>query len=138
MLNLVPRDFFSPSLRFPNVWDDEDNYWTMSSQSSGLTVSEDDKNVFVEAAVPGIDPDKVEITFDKGVLWVKGQQETEEKDKQRKFYRKASSAFSYRVAVPGEIDQNKEPEAVCKNGVMKITFAKKPEVQPKKISVRKE
>lgn len=137
MLNLVPRDFFSVP-RFPSVWDDEDDFWTMSNTPSGLTVSEDEKNVYVEAAVPGAEPEKVEITFDKGMLWIKGQQETEEKDKQKKFYRKASSLFSYRVAVPGEIDNDKEPQAVCKNGVMKIVFAKKPEVQPKRIAVKKE
>lgn len=137
MLNLVPRDFFSVP-RFPSVWDDEDDLWTVSNQPSGLTVSEDEHSVFVEAAVPGIDPEKVEITFDKGVLWIKGQKETEETNKNRKYYRKASSAFSYRVSVPGEIDQNKDPEAVCKNGVMKIVFAKKPENQPKRIVAKKE
>lgn len=133
--DLIPRSFMGTS-RWQNIFDDED--WSSFLPSSGLTVSEDQNNVFVEAAVPGLDPEKVEVTFDKGVLWIRGTQGVEEKDTQRKFYRKASSAFSYRVAVPGDIDENKEPEAVCKNGIMKVTFQKRPEVQPKKINVRKE
>jgi hypothetical protein len=48
------------------------------------------------------------------------------------------ASFSYRVAIPSDVDETKEPEATCKNGIMKVTFTKRPEVQPKKISVRKE
>ena len=139
--DLIPRSFLGPS-RWQNWLDDEAD-WSSFLPSSGLTVSEDDKYVYVEAAVPGLDPDRVEVTFDKGVLWIRGNQEDEKSGEAgsgsvRKFYRKASSAFSYRVAVPGEIDSSKEPEATCKNGVMKVAFAKTPEVQPKKITVKKE
>lgn len=137
MVNLVPRSFFNWDWpRFPSLWDEDEDFWSLSSSPSGLTVSEDDKHVFVEAQVPGIDPEKIDVTYDKGVLWIRGQQEQEEKGK--KFYRKAASQFSYRVAVPGDIDEQKEPEASCKNGVMKVTFMKKLEVQPKKIAVKKE
>jgi len=109
---------------------------SMGSISSGLSVSEDDKHVYVEAAVPGVEPDKIEVSYDKGALWIRGQQEQEKEDKNRKYYRKASSSFSYRLAVPGNIDEKKDPEATYKNGVMKITFDKIPETQPKKIAVR--
>jgi HSP20 family protein len=139
MVNLVPRAFFSP--RFPSLWDEDEDFFAglpSIQASSGLTVSEDDKNVYIEAAVPGVDPDKVEVTYDKGVVWIRGNQEKEEKDDKKKYYRKASSAFSYRVAVPGNVDEKAEPRATCKNGIMKIAFAKMPEVQPKKITVRKE
>jgi len=119
--------------RWLNLFNDSGSNW-----SSGLSVSEDDKHVYVEAAVPGIDPDKVEVTYDKGVLWIRGEQEQSKQDKDRKFYRRASSSFSYRMAVPGEIDMSKEPQATCKNGVMKVTFDKVPEAQPKKITVKVE
>lgn len=133
--DLIPRSFMGPS-RFQNWLDDED--WSAFLPSSGLTVSEDEKHVTVEAAVPGLDPEKVDVTFDKGILWIRGNKDQEEKDENKKFYRKASSSFSYRVAVPGEIDENQEPAATCKNGVMKVTFQKKPQVEPKKINVKAE
>jgi HSP20 family protein len=102
----------------------------------GLSVSEDEKNVYVEAALPGIDPKDVEITLDKGILWIKG--EAKEEEKQKKFYRKSARSFSYRVAVPGDINTKVEPNAVSKNGVMKVTFAKSPAAEPKKIAVKEE
>jgi HSP20 family protein len=132
MTDLVPYSFSSLPI-FRNFWDDEDS-WLTPSSSSGLSISEDDKSIFVEAALPGIDPKKIEVTFDKGVVWIKGEADVEEKDG-KKFYKRAASSFSYRVVVPGEIDQNSEATATYKNGVMTVTFAKLPQSQPKKIAV---
>ncbi|HSV94424.1 MAG TPA: Hsp20/alpha crystallin family protein [Spirochaetia bacterium] len=135
--DLVPSRLFPfSSLRVPSVWSDEDDWLTTASPASGLSVSEDDKNVYVEASVPGIDPKDVEITFQDGYLWIRGESSEEVKDKTRKYYRESSKSFSYRVAVPGEIDEKVEPEATSKNGVMTITFTKAPKVQPKKIQIK--
>ena len=133
--DLVPRSIFP---RIPSFWDEDEDMLSLSPASSGLSIYEDEKNVFVEAAVPGIDPKNVEVTYDKGILWVRGNQEIEEKDKNKKYYRKAARSFSYRVAVPGNIDENAEPQATIKNGVMKVTFTRIPETKPRKISVKEE
>ncbi len=130
---LIPSTVWRfPSL--PELWEDLEDIVPARGAINGLSISEDDKNVYVEAAVPGLDQKDVEVTFDKGILWVKGEKVEEEKKK--KYYRKASSAFSYRVMVPGDIDPNKEPLAQIKNGVAKITFAKSPKSLPKKITVK--
>lgn len=138
-LSIVPNSFWQfPSLRLPSLWDDDQD-WDLSSSPSGLSVSEDDKKIYVKASVPGIKPDDVEITYDpdKGVLSIAGEAKEEEEDKKRKFYRKASSSFSYRVLVPGKVDDKEEPEAICKDGIMTVTFNKVPETKPKKIAVKK-
>src|SRR3989304_507850 len=127
---LMPSAFW----RFPTLWEEDEELLPQATSISGLSISEDDKNVFVEAAVPGIDPKNVDVTFNKGILTITGEKEEEEKKK--KYYRKASSSFSYRVLVPGEIDPNKEPKAEAKNGVMVVTFTKIPESKPKKIAVK--
>jgi len=135
MTSLVPRSFFEFP-RFPSLWEDEDGFWGTASVPSGLSVSEDEKHVYVEAQVPGISPDKIDVTYDKGMLWIKGQQEQEEKGK--KYYRKAASSFSYHVRLPEGVSWSTEPQASCRNGVMKVVFEKTPEVQPKKIQVKEE
>ncbi len=136
-LDLIPRSFWNLPSRLPSIFD-EDESWASFLPSSGLTVSEDENHVYVEAAIPGVDPDTVEVTYDKGVLWIKANSEESEEDKKKKFYRKASQSFSYRIAVPGSIDEQKDPHAAHKNGIMKVTFDKMPEVQPRKIQVNKE
>src|SRR5260221_349604 len=75
-------------------WDDDDNT-PATGMTNNLSISEDDKHVFVEAAIPGVDPKDVEITFDKGMLWIKAESKHEEKDKNKKYYRRATSSFSY-------------------------------------------
>jgi HSP20 family protein len=130
--NIIPRRFW-PS-RFFEDWDEDD--LMPFSGNNAVSVYEDDKNIFVEAALPGIDPKDIDITFDKGMLWIKGEMMKEEEDKKKKFYQKASSSFSYRVSVPGEVDMKKEPEADYKNGIMTVKFAKSPEEQPKKIVIK--
>lgn len=136
--DIVPGSFWSfPSFRAPSSIFDEEDDWLTSGSPSGISISEDEKKVYVTAALPGIAEEDIDITFNKGLLWIKGDTKTEEEDKKRKFYRRATSSFSYRVAVPGEIDPNSEPEATFKNGVMAITFTKSPASQPKKISVKK-
>lgn len=135
--DLIPNKLLSfPSL--PSIWGDDDNWITAQAASSGLSVSEDEKNVYIEAALPGIDPENAEITFHDGYLRIWGKQKEEEKDKNRKYYREATKSFSYRVAVPGDIDQNAEPTATYKHGVMKVAFVKSPKVQPKKIKIQTE
>lgn len=117
------------------MWDDDDMNGIPQMHNS-ISISEDEGHVYVSVNVPGVNPDDISITFDKGILLVSAQAKEEESDKKRKFYRKAVNSFSYRIAVPGEIDNNAEPEATYKHGVMTIAFAKIPQSQPKKIAVK--
>ncbi len=135
--DLIPSRLLSfPSMRMPSIWDDEDEWFTTPSTSSGLSISEDEKNVYVEAAVPGIDPKEVEITFQDGYLWIRGETKEEEKDKARKYYRESNKSFSYRLAVPGDINEKVEPTATSKHGVMIVKFEKSPKMAPKKIQIK--
>lgn len=135
--DLVPNRILSfPSVSLPSIWNDEDDWVTAPSTPSGLSVSEDEKKVYIEASVPGIDPKNIEMTFHDGYLWLRGEMKEEEKDKKRKYYRQATKSFSYRVAVPGDIDANQEPEATYRHGVMTVSFAKSPKAQPKKIQIK--
>lgn len=101
--SLIPKNFFNfPSLSFSDVLDND--WLSVPSEKGGLSVYEDDKKVYVEAALPGIDPNDVDITYQDKYLWIRGETKTEEKDKKKKYYSRATSSFSYRVAIPGDID----------------------------------
>lgn len=132
--DIAPANFWKLSNDLRNFWEDDAWKTLVNNTPSGLSVSEDDKHVYVEAAIPGIRPQDVEITFDKGILWIKGESKKEIDN--RKVYQSMASSFSYRVAVPGDINLDIEPEATCENGVMTITFAKSPQAQPKRIAVK--
>lgn len=125
---LEPRSFWSfPRIRFPfSLFENVDDDWDLQefSSPSGLSVSEDEEHVYIEAALPGLKSDEIEMIFDKGVLWIKGEKREESEDKKRKFYRRAMRSFSYRLAVPGDVDETKEPRATCRHGVIRVEFQK--------------
>lgn len=133
-LDLVPSNFWRISNDLRNFWEDDAWKTLVSNTPSGLSISEDDKNIYVETALPGINSNDIEVTFDKGILWIKG--ETKKENQNRKVYQNMASSFSYRVAVPGDINTDIEPEASYDNGIMTIKFAKSPQSQPKKIVVK--
>lgn len=120
-------------MRWPNIWEDEDLMST--THDNNLDVYETENEVVVRANAAGIPKDRVEITFEKGVLWIRAEEENEEKEG-KKYFRKASRSYSYKVAIPGNIDLKSDPEAVIKDGVVKITFKKAEEAKPKKITIK--
>lgn len=115
---------------------DEIDSFTFSAMNPGVSIWEDEKNVYVDIAVPGLTPEDIEITFDKGVLWIKGEEKEEEEGKNKKYYARSRRTVNVRVSVPGELDTSKEPTADYNNGILQVTFAKVPQTQPKKIQVK--
>ncbi len=131
---IIRWDPMSTMLRWPNIWEDED--FPTVAGSDNLDVYETKDESVVKANVAGIDPDKVEITFEKGVLTISAREESEEKEGKR-YYKKATRSYSYRVGVPGNIDLASEPEARVEHGIVTVTFKKAEEEKPKKISIKK-
>jgi len=119
-------------MRWPSIWDDEELSSTVAD--TNLDIYETGNEVVVRANVAGIALDKIDITFEKGILWIRGEEETEQKEG-KKYYRKATRSYSYKIGVPGNLDQKSEPKAVMENGVVCITFNKAEETKPKKITI---
>lgn len=119
----------------------EEDLAPLGHYPSGISVSCDDKHIYIEANVPGLTAQEVDVSLDnEGILWIKGEKKEEKIDKEKKFYHRAQHSFSYCVPLFEEIDPDAEPKATCKNGVMYITFAKRKEKQvvSKKIPVKEE
>ena len=103
--------------------------------SCGVSLYEDENAIYLEAPVPGIKPEDVKIFYDKGGLSIEA--ESKEEKKEVKYHYKAASNFSYWVPLPaGKVDENASPEAVCKDGILKVTFTKSRASKPLKISVK--
>lgn len=123
-----------PSITLPAWVEDIEDMLPTANMINGLSISEDEKNVYVEAAMPGLEAEDIDVTFQKGLLTIKGERKEEEKGKT--YQRKATSSFLYRVT-PGDVNTTTEPEANFSNGMMKVSFAKSPEAKPMKIEVKK-
>lgn len=132
--DLIPRSFWRfPMTPFSSMMDEMEDLMPTSNLFNGLAVSEDDKNVYIEAAVPGVEGKDVDITFNKGILTIKAEKKEEEKGKT--YHRSAARSFLYRVAIR-DVDSKAEPQARYKNGMMTVTFVKEASAKPKKIAVK--
>lgn len=122
--------------RWPSIWEEDDFSSLMSRASDSLDVYETDDEVVVKANVAGVSKEDVDLTFEKGILWIKAEKTQEEDSKDKKHYSKSSWSYSYKVAVPGMLDHTAEPEAKIKDGVLTVTFKKAEHSKPKKLNVK--
>jgi HSP20 family protein len=99
-----------------------------------LDIYSTDKEVIVTAAVPGVDPESIDITVEDGVLTIKGEipERLEDVDYifAERFHGSFSRALKLNVAV--EVDNI---EATFENGVLTLVLPKAEEAQPKVIKV---
>jgi HSP20 family protein len=139
IMAIIKFNPFSPwfSDRFLSSFDEEDN-WPQIRVTEGLDVYETDSDVIVKAAVPGVPSDKVDITFEDGVLRIKAlvEESKEEKEKKKVVYRQQKvSLFDYTTTLPRAVEGDKISAQVA-NGVVTISAPIAAAAKPKKISVQ--
>lgn len=91
-----------------------------SSYGFDYDVTRTEKGYEVEVPVPGYKPDQIDITFKDGVLSVTGKSERR--------------SFSRSFTVPEDVDQERISAKVT-DGMLVLTLDRKPEAQPRKISI---
>ena len=109
------RSFFRP---LEEEWEN----WPEMKMTDGLDVYETGSEVVVKAAVPGIDPEKVDVTFEDGVLHIYAREEekTEDKDNKKVVYRKERiTSFDYVCTLPRAVDADKLTAEV-ENGILVV------------------
>ena len=92
----------------------------------------------VRAAIPGIDPNELELTIEKNVLTIKGAVAYPTTENERVYRREVSQgAFSRSLRLPDGLDESKF-DAQFANGVVTITLPRLPEEKPRslKLNVR--
>lgn len=105
--------------------------------SQGLNLYETDDALIAEAAVPGLTEDKIDITFDDGIVRINGsaEQTEEEKSKKRYFMSSMASTYTYSFRIPEGIVKDEEPNAELEHGILKLVFKKAEKKEPRKIKV---
>ncbi len=120
----------------PNLWDDDE--WPKMTMNEGLDVYENDSEVVVKAAVPGVPADKVDVTFEDGVLRItaKSEETKEQKEKKKVVYlQQRMSSFDYTATLPRAVDEEKITADVV-DGVVTVHAPIAQTAKPKKITVK--
>jgi HSP20 family protein len=96
-----------------------------------------DEYVF-KADLPGIREEDLDLSLTGNRLTVSGRREEETRQEEDRFYayERSYGSFSRSFTLPEGIDVE-HAQAELNNGVLTVSIAKKPEVKPKKIEVKK-
>jgi HSP20 family protein len=142
--SIAPSRVFDPfeMMRDLMRWDPYAELGTMGSRELGFVPSfevKETKDSYVfKADLPGIRDEDLEISLTGSRLTVSGRREEEKRQEDERYYafERSYGSFSRSFTLPEGIDLD-HAQADLSNGVLTITVAKRPEVQPRKIEVKK-
>ena len=101
-----------------------------------VDIHEDDTQIYVEAELPGFTSDQIDVTLDSGVLSIAAQRdEKPEREGTTHLAQRRFTRVNRRFSMPDSVDEQ-NVEAKLEHGVLHLTLAKRPEVQPRKIEVK--
>lgn len=126
---------------FQSFWDNEfggllSNSFAECDHRPNVSLAEDDHHVYIEAALPGLDSKEIEVTLERGVLWIRGEKAEDKSNPEKKYHYKAKRSYSFKLVVPDSVNESVSPNAEYKQGILHITFDKIKKENPKKIEIR--
>jgi HSP20 family protein len=128
------RDLRSAEAEFDRITGDafSKNAWVPA-----LDIAETDDRYEVTLDLPGLEPDQVEVTFEDGMLTVRGDREFARKDEQDDRYHRIErsyGSFARTVRLPRVAD-GERIEASFDRGVLTVSVPKRDEAKARTIEV---
>jgi HSP20 family protein len=117
----------------------DEEFWGLPEKvfAPHVNVAETEKGYEVTMDLPGIDPKQLTVEIREGSLWVSGERKEEKEEKGKTFHRVERHYGEFRRVIPFELPVNREKvEAKYHEGVLKISVAKMPEAETKRIEVK--
>ena len=105
--------------------------------SPAADVKESDDAYTIEADLPGVDKEDIQLTVLDNALTIKGERKTENETKEKGYRRveRQYGSFERSFRVPGGFDASKV-SAKFDKGVLRVTLPKREESKPKRIEVK--
>jgi HSP20 family protein len=134
------RGFDSMMRRMNDVFEDVNRggvRFEMGDFTPRVDISNDDKQLVINAELPGITKEDVKITIsDDSILTLRGEKKREEKHEDKDYMRveRSYGSFTRSFALPDGIDKN-SVKANFSDGILKITLERVAPEEPKELEV---
>lgn len=102
-----------------------------------IDVYQTNEDVIVEAPLPAVNPEDVEVTIEHDVLTIQGKSEQKSEVDEKNYYRKEirRGSFYRSVSLPAAVDGDKA-EATYEKGILNISIPKTPAARPKTVKIK--
>lgn len=106
------------------------------SSTLPIDIIEREGNLLVKAAVPGVNPEELEVTVEKNVLSIRGESRHDFNQETDRVYRREVSygSFSRSIRLPENLNLD-AITAEFSNGIVTITIPRVPEPKPQALRV---
>lgn len=101
-----------------------------------VNVSDDERNVYVEALAPGVDPKSLDLSVMQGALTIKGEKPGLAQVSAEAYHRneRAAGRFLRTVELPVEVDAG-NVSADYRNGLLLVTLPKAESARPRQVPI---
>lgn len=108
-----------------------------SDWTPAVDVREEAGRFVIHADVPGVDPEKIDVHMEGGVLSIRGERSAEDTREAEGFKRveRFRGTFLRRFSLPESTDAD-NITATSRNGVLEIVIPKQEKVQPRRITIQ--
>jgi HSP20 family protein len=103
---------------------------------AGVPVSlwQDEDHVYIEAELPGLTDQDVDVTVHNGMLFIRGERKPEE-GRQYLYNGRTWGQFERVIRLPEAVDAD-NVQAELTHGILQVALPKSPEAKPKKITLK--
>lgn len=99
-----------------------------------VNIQETDGEIIVEAELPGLDREQIDITFENRTLLIRGERPATVSNTERSYRERWTGRFerSFQVRMPVDVENIR---ATYRDGILAVTLPKAAEVRPRSIAI---
>lgn len=122
---------------FAGVENASDTGLARGSWSPSVDIYENKDSIVLEAELPGLSAENVDISIDNNVLTLHGERKFEKKDEGDNFHRveRSYGSFTRSFTLPPTVS-SENVEANFENGLLRVQLLKKEEAKPRRIEIK--
>jgi HSP20 family protein len=115
----------------------EEESWSVTTWAPSCDIYESDNEIVVKAELPEVKKENIQVSVENNLLTIRGQRKFEEETKKENYHRIERSYGEFRrsFTLPSFADPSKI-NAEYKDGVLRVTIAKREEQKPKQVEVK--
>jgi HSP20 family protein len=111
--------------------------WSITTWTPSCDIYETDNEIVVKAELPEVKKENIYVGLENNMLTIRGERKFEEETKKENYHRveRSYGEFMRSFMLPSFADPNKI-NAEYKDGVLRVTIAKREETKPKQVEVK--